>query len=210
MTESRTTECLFCGEEIKAIAKKCKHCGEFQDQSERPSMAPITQSVLTAEMKNKAQSDLNDACIGTGKLIGLSFVTGWIFFWIHLYKMVNTVSKQFNYAIGAKLKLTAIIFTGLSYTMYNLASSRLSMLSNHPTKYAVKYAVEESMLLSSIGGLLASIGGVLLIILAFKLKKALEEYAKVKLNYDFKLNPFATFFFTFIYINYAINKLKNS
>ena len=29
----QTKPCPFCGEEILAIAKKCKHCGEFLDDA---------------------------------------------------------------------------------------------------------------------------------------------------------------------------------
>ena len=32
MENKETKNCPYCGEEILAIAKKCKHCGEFLDK----------------------------------------------------------------------------------------------------------------------------------------------------------------------------------
>lgn len=47
--QSTTRACPYCGEEILSVAKKCKHCGEFLDRSER-SPEHDTQTVeLTAK-----------------------------------------------------------------------------------------------------------------------------------------------------------------
>lgn len=36
----KTKKCPYCGEEILAIAKKCKHCSEWLDETEILSEAP--------------------------------------------------------------------------------------------------------------------------------------------------------------------------
>ena len=52
MTEGETKICLYCGEEILAVAKKCKYCGEFLDDSLKNSNANIaTNSELPKELK---------------------------------------------------------------------------------------------------------------------------------------------------------------
>jgi predicted nucleic acid-binding Zn ribbon protein len=35
-------KCPFCAEEIQNEASKCKHCGEFLDEANRPSLAGAT------------------------------------------------------------------------------------------------------------------------------------------------------------------------
>ncbi len=49
-----TKECPYCGEEILAIAKKCKHCGEFLDGSSKPVNS---NSVYSGKFQNV---DVND------------------------------------------------------------------------------------------------------------------------------------------------------
>jgi len=48
------------------------------------------------------------------------------------------------------------------------------------------------------------------IMIAFKMKKALESYTKDELDFDLKLNPVATAFFSIFYINFSIQKLMNN
>jgi predicted RNA-binding Zn-ribbon protein involved in translation (DUF1610 family) len=48
-----TTLCPHCGEEIKVIAKKCKHCGEWLDKEAAPT--PVQTGELTAKMWKEHQ-----------------------------------------------------------------------------------------------------------------------------------------------------------
>ncbi len=53
MSEKRT--CPYCGEEIMATAKKCKHCGEWLDEEMRPTTTshPINE-INTADSESQA------------------------------------------------------------------------------------------------------------------------------------------------------------
>ena len=55
----QTTKCPYCGEEILAVAKKCKHCGEWLDKDVEPTShaeSQSTQPVQTIMPKKKSVS----------------------------------------------------------------------------------------------------------------------------------------------------------
>ncbi len=64
----QTKDCPFCGEEILASARKCKHCGEFLDGSTRP--APSAPQKKSAGPEKK---------IWEGHPSGLYYLGHWIF-----------------------------------------------------------------------------------------------------------------------------------
>lgn len=64
--------------------------------------------------------------------------------------------------------------------------------------------------LDAIAGLFTLAGFILYIVLAFKLKAALESYAANTLEQPLKLDVILTFGFTIYYINYRINKLAEA
>jgi len=66
--QPETRDCPFCGEEILAKARKCKHCGEFLDGSSRT--APSTPQKKSAEPEKK---------IWVGHPSGLYYLAYWVF-----------------------------------------------------------------------------------------------------------------------------------
>lgn len=56
----QTIECRFCTGEVQAHAKKCKHCGEWLNQSERP----------------EADTDEREICTSCGKKMMPRIITG--------------------------------------------------------------------------------------------------------------------------------------
>lgn len=64
--------------------------------------------------------------------------------------------------------------------------------------------------LEAIAGLITIAGYILYIVLAFKMKAALEAYAAQHIGTEIKLNPILTFGCTIYYINYQINKLAEA
>ena len=81
-----TKRCPYCGEEILAVAKKCKHCGEWLEEDDFPDQEPLAlnenEDVEIAETDDEAlfshNIPLSNAAIRWAfwaALIGLIIVT---------------------------------------------------------------------------------------------------------------------------------------
>jgi len=76
-----TKKCPYCSEQILATAKKCKHCGEWLDESkERKGSSWNEEGSVDARsinkgLKQKELDDFSQGCFGIAGLIG-SIVIG--------------------------------------------------------------------------------------------------------------------------------------
>jgi len=52
----QTKNCPFCGEEILAVAKKCKHCGEWLDKAENVNKSAPSQEIKKGETSTSKPS----------------------------------------------------------------------------------------------------------------------------------------------------------
>lgn len=207
MSNEETKSCPACAEEIKAIAQKCKHCGEILDDSLKQASTEILQSSLAPETKAKIQNDLDGLTMHTGKLFGLTVATGgWLYLLLHLSSIKDRFNLVFGNSMGTKL-VAAMTFT---YGVFLLLFTNLfTVLSSLVADRAAKSAIRDVVNLMSGTQILGTAAVIMLIIISFKARKGIEIYAKEIHGVEFKMSPVATLFFNFFYINYSLNKLKN-
>lgn len=89
---SETKRCPYCGEEIMAVARKCKHCGEWLDKKpESPSVASTVKTSTVDDMPTKRKPKEEDelkaseiASLGGMILVSWGFVIGLILLILHV------------------------------------------------------------------------------------------------------------------------------
>ena len=57
METKETKNCPYCGEEILAVAKKCKHCGEWLDKTSKPNTPVPIQHNNSSQNSQNLQKD---------------------------------------------------------------------------------------------------------------------------------------------------------
>lgn len=63
MSETEYIACPYCGEEIRAVAKKCKHCGEWLDKDNATENNADSKNTEKEEKKEEGDSEKNQKII---------------------------------------------------------------------------------------------------------------------------------------------------
>jgi hypothetical protein len=138
----------------------------------------MSESTSIGEMKSRIATS-------TWKLVLLAAVTGGIYgiLWVDRnYKVVSEVTKK--YIIDETYVIWLAVCVGL-----------VPSFSMDPAT-------------SIVAGILAIASGVMYVVLAFKMRIALQDYCLLEHKIDLKMNSIYTFFFTIFYVNYCINDLE--
>lgn len=132
--------------------------------------------------------------VSTAKLVGLSLASGGLYLLCHLLQNQKEYKKQLGDSVLPEgLMLATIITWGLSAYAKTIACTTFNQ------KWIKQSDVNTAINWVSLSGLLNLAAGISLIILAFKMKAALEE------KMQRPLNGFLTFFFNIFYINHVID-----
>ena len=109
--EQDTKNCPYCGEEILAIAKKCKHCGEWLEERETPESDEENECELDdyETSDEEDSSDEDDNGLFGIKRIGITalfLVISWIFFELGSWNIIWRIplTNQIQWAISEAIK----------------------------------------------------------------------------------------------------------
>lgn len=79
INKKEVKDCNFCGEEILAIAKKCKHCGEIVDAQLREIESLKKRQAQLENNKSNNNVQLNNNIIGGQFQQRVPYTHGWHF-----------------------------------------------------------------------------------------------------------------------------------
>lgn len=152
MTE--TKECPYCGREIMAIAKKCKHCGEWLDKNETLEKVPVSQAssafqheqVTThvSQPTNQRTNPINLIFAFNGFIIIVLFIC----FFDELF--VRSYYDEY------KIKILIQVVYVIGWVLLSLGIMGL-IIGNKPQSQKKEYAIIKTGIIASLIGFLMSL-----------------------------------------------------